>query len=204
MQKIKYKILTIFTFLSIWTYGQIDTLTVNFTSTYPYLFQSDSITNYKGHRLSIDLINVLPNFILDNSGKAKKVNKRFKREVEAYIANVNKKLSEVKVLYVLHPTANNPFNTKESEPVDSLYATIYRLDFTKLTSLEVVYLVGDDLDYILDFPYAFYKTPVKIIHCAQITYYEKLKQNVLKKNKNIQVLRDTQQDRDYYIQYIQK
>jgi hypothetical protein len=198
----RYKILTIFTFLSVLGYGQIDTLSVNFGSTYPYLLQLDSLPNYKGHLLSIDLINEGLNLPYDNS-RTKKASKKFKREVQAYMSNVNKRLPEVKVLYILHPTANGQHNQIGNEPIDSMYAPIYRIDFTKLTSLEVIYIIGDDTDYIVDFPYTFYNTPVKIIHCAQIAYYDKLKQNVQRKNKNINVLQDTQEEWERYFKLLQ-
>jgi len=189
--------------LSVWVYGQIDTLAVNFFSTYPYLNQSDSIINHKGHRLSIDLIQVLPIFTFDK-GKVKKANKTLKREVQAYMSNVNKRLPEVKVLYVLYPSAYEVLNIDETKPIDTLYAPIYRIDFTKLTSLETIYLIGDDIDYIEDLPYTFYKTPVKTIHCGQIKYFDKLKQNVQSKNKNINVLRDTQEEWEYCFKLMQK
>ena len=199
----KYKILTILTFLSVWGYGQIDTLSVNFGATYPYLLQLDSIPNYKGHRLSIDLISEAVNLPYDNN-MSKKLSKKWKSQIQAYTFNVNKRLPEVKVLYILHPSANGHFNIDENKPIDSLYAPIYRIDFTKLTSLETIYLIGDDTDYIVNLPYTFFKTPVKTIHCGQIAYFDKLKQNVQSKNKNINVVRDTQEEWEYCFKLLQK
>ena len=197
----KYKILIILKFLSVWVYGQIDTLSVNFGATYPYLFQSDSIPNYKGHRLSIDLISEALNLPYDNN-RSKKISKKWKKQIQAYASNVNKRLPEVKVLYILHPSGH--FAMDENKPIDTLNAPIYRIDFTKLTSLETIYLIGDDIDYIADLPYTFYKTPVKTIHCGQIKYFDKLKQNVQSKNKNINVVRDTQEEWEYCFKLMQK
>ena len=73
-----------------------------------------------------------------------------------------------------------------------------------MISLNVVYIIGDDTDYLTDFPRAFYSTPVKIIHYCQIEYGETLTRNIKKKKKGIDIIRETAEDRDYYINFLYK
>jgi hypothetical protein len=101
---------------------------------------------------------------------------------------LDKKLSEVKVLYILNPTVLGQQDTSNKKIMyDTTLCPIYKLNFKKMTALLTVYLVGDDSDDIIEMPFAFYSTPVKAIYCYNLYYPDKLTSEVHKKRKDIKI-----------------
>ncbi len=187
-------------------YAQIDTLTLNFGETYPDITDMiHSLPKTKARRLSIDFTNYTRYLApYDPSGNALILSRRSKRLFEKAMECLNNRLPEVKVLYVLNPTGYGAYSNVSGEVrIDTLLAPIFKLNFAKLTSLTVIYLVGDDEDYIRDLPAAFYNTPVKTIHCCRLQNYKLLNLNVKRKNASVTMVNDGPEALEFYLTLVQ-
>ncbi len=196
-------LITLLLFSSAVSYAQIDTLIINFPygshhgTQFAFMWPEglqDQLANFKGHRLSI----VDFNEYVELSGNLK--TNRQKRKTKKYFQEawdcLNKILPEVKVLYICNPTSG-PGGDGDDPPIvkyDTINASIYKLDFSKMTALQEVYLCGDDSDNMTDVPFSFYKTTVKIVHCYGLRYHSTLANNVKNRNKTIKVIKGVKDD----------
>ncbi len=94
------------------------------------------------------------------------------------------RLPKIKVLIVINPLGLYQQTTKE----DTLQAPIYKLHFKNMTSLQEVYLFGDDSDRILEMPKEFYSTPVKTVYCGNLEDFDLLRNNIQRRRKDINVI----------------
>jgi hypothetical protein len=118
----------------------------------------------------------------------KNAKERLLKERQEFDSLLNIRLAEVKVLYVVKPTESSG-NDSSDMVFDTTNSRIYLLDFSKMTSLETVYLIGDDLDYIMNMPPSFFHTPAKIIYYTALAYTQILERNIRSKNKNIKLIK---------------
>jgi hypothetical protein len=133
-------------------------LTINFDAFPPYNAQS-KIPDLRGKKIFKDVLRLL-----------------------------DKRLNEVKVLYILNPTVQGVQDTSEKIMYDTIMSPIYKLNFKKMISLKTVYLIGDDADDIIKMPMEFYSTPTKTVYFYNLNFPDRLKNNLQQQNKTIEII----------------
>ena len=191
----KVQCLILFCLVPLFSIAQIDTLIIdNGTLT----CKEDFVKGKELHKLRISLYLFPPYY------KGNNQNRKTKRYYKQLSKTLEENLHSVKVLYWINPTELSVLMNDSGKVVgiDTCRASLYKLNFSKMTALKVVYIIGDDTDYITDFPDAFYLTPVNLIHYCQIQNGDLLTRNINARKKDINVIRETQEDRDYYINFL--
>jgi hypothetical protein len=177
------------------SYGQIDTLIVNFGGgKMCYIGEQncelkDSILNCNSHKLFIEIYNDLLTFsYLPDLVRKHPYRKKDRKHDKELIALLDKRLQEVKVLIIQNPTNAYIQDSSNIIKYDTNHASIYKLNFLAMTNLNTVYIIGNDTDDIIDMPAHFYSTSVSTIYCYMIGYPNIFQQNIQKKNKSINVI----------------
>ena len=171
-------------------WGQLDTLVVSKSSYIDYVSVQETLLSDKTHKLTIDFDNFPP-----YSVHTKIPDKKEKKLFNNILSLLEKRLHEVKVLYIENPTVLGQQDTSSEKIMyDTTLCSIYKLNFKKMTALETVYLIGNDADDIIEMPYGFYSTPVKTIYCYNLRYPDRLTSAVHKRRKDINVFSDKLHD----------
>ena len=110
------------------------------------------------------------------------LDKKGRRALSKTLNMLDKKLSEVKVVFILNPTGGLMQET------DTNKCSIFKLHFEKMMSLQAIYIFGDDADSISFMPATFYRTPVKKMYCYNCFHPDRLKKEIIKKGKDIQLI----------------
>src|ERR1051326_7744137 len=174
VQKVFFCLLAI---LPLRDYAQLDTLVISqigFANCDPKIAK---MALDSAHIFYIDLDPFPP---ANPSGN--RLDKKSRKLLSRTVDILDKKLGEVKVVYILNPTGGL------FQEADTNLCSIYKLHFEKMTSLQTIYLIGDDMDNISLMPATFYKTPARKVYCFNCFHPDSLEAEIHKKRKDIEVV----------------
>ena len=199
-------ILIILFFISTIAKAQLDTL-VFFNDSHPRNFDyytmyeqrmTDSLLSKTCHYICFDyqVLNEVP-YKKDTYLKSfdKKQRKKLSKQYKINKLLLNSKLSEVKVLTIENPSQHYIFNEKRymddnAVPiiVNTKATLIANIHLKEFTSLNALYLRGNDADYITELPPEIYKLPIKTIYIHWLYYPEMFIEHVKKNSSSISVI----------------
>lgn len=203
------KLLIIFTLFSLTAKAQLDTL-VYWNDNHPRYFgycamieqsMTDSLQSSTCHYICLNPFSFMKGETINTCipiGKlsySKKQGKKLRKQYKANINLLKSKLSQVKVLYIENPTSlfvkgeNQLINdTMPPYKVNMAAVTITHLNLKQFTSLNVIYLQGNDSDYITELPPEIYNLPIKTIYISWLSFPDVLKKNINKHRPDINVV----------------
>jgi hypothetical protein len=202
-------ILIILILYSLTSKAQLDTL-VFYNNSYPRNFgycaltekrMTDSLQSKTCHYICLDPYSFMKGEIIYTcipTGKNSYTKKQARVLIKQTKINtnlLNSKLKQVKVLYIENPTGlfvkgkNQLLNdTLPPYKVNMPVSVIAHLNLKQYTSLNTLYLQGNDSDYITELPLEIYKLPIKTIYISWLSFPEELKNNIKKYRPDINVI----------------
>jgi hypothetical protein len=202
-------ILILFIFCSLTSQAQLDTLAY-WNNAHPRSFgycamieerMADSLESKTFHYICLDPYSFMKGEMKHTcipTGESGYTKKQAQSLIKRYKANtdlLNSKLKEVKVLYIENPTGlfvkgENQFinDTMPSYKVNMPAVVITHLNLKQFTSLNTLYLQGNDSDCLTELPLEIYTLPIKTIYISWLTFPEELKNTIKKYRPDIHVV----------------